>query len=329
MLDIVTYLPHKRKLTPSGWYSFNAPCCAHNGQSPDRRQRGGLKVTDDSWSFHCFNCNYTASFVLGRAVSFRARRLLTWMGVPENEIEHLTLASLRHRSIHGLINDRQQTLNALQNIDFEERELPAFCELLTPELDAERWQYVQARGVPAHFPVMTIKNQNLRPNVVVPFTYNDRIVGHTTRYLDDRKPKYVSDVQPGYVFGVDQQQEHWQYVIVTEGIFDALSIDGVAVMHSEISDAQVKLIRSLSRQVIVVPDQDTSGMSLIDRAVELGWGVSIPEWSDCKDVNDAVQRYGKLATILSILENAETSRIKIELRKKQLIKTFNKTYEAD
>ncbi len=323
MLDVVSYLPHKRKLTPSGWYSFNAPCCAHNGQTPDRRQRGGLKVTDDSWSYHCFNCNYTASFVMGRAVSYKARKLLTWLGAPENEIEHLTLESLRHRSIHGLINDRQQTLNTLQGINFEERELPAFSELLTAELDEERWQYVQARGVSEHFPVMTIENQNLRPNVIIPFTYDNRIVGHTTRYLDDRKPKYVSEVQPGYVFGVDQQQAHWQYVIVTEGIFDALSIDGVAVMHSEIGDAQARLIRSLGRRVIVVPDQDRTGLGLIDCAVGLNWSVSIPDWPDCKDVNDAVQKYGRLATLLSILENAESSRIKIELRKKALVKKIS------
>jgi hypothetical protein len=324
MLDISSYLPLKCKLTPSGWYSFNAPCCAHNGQNVDRRQRGGLKVTDESWSYHCFNCNYTASFVLGRAVSYKAKKLLEWMGVPENEIEHLTLESLRHRSIHGLINDRQQTLNTLQGINFEERELPAFSELLTAELDLERWQYVQARGVPDHFPIMTIVNENVRPNVIVPFTYNNRIVGHTSRYLDNRKPKYVSDVQPGYVFGVDQQQAHWQCVIVTEGIFDALSIDGVAVMHSEISDAQARLIRSLGRQVIVVPDQDRSGVSLIDRAVELGWSVSIPAWPACKDVNDAVQRYGRLATVLSIFENLESSRIKIELRKKALVKRLQR-----
>jgi hypothetical protein len=324
MLDIVAYLPHKRKLTPSGWYSFNAPCCEHNGQTADRRQRGGLKVTDDSWSYHCFNCNYTASFVMGRAVSYKARKLLTWMGAPENEIEHLTLESLRHRSIHGLISDRQQTLNTLQGIEFEERELPAFSELLTSKLDAERWQYVQARGVPDHFPIMTITNENVRPNVIVPFTYNNRIVGHTSRYLDNRKPKYLSDVQPGYVFGIDQQQDHWQRVIVVEGIFDALSIDGVAVMHSEISDAQARLIRSLGRQVIVVPDQDRSGLNLVDRAMELGWSVSMPDWPGCKDVNDAVQQYGRLATLVSIFEHAESSRIKIELRKKALVKRLQR-----
>jgi hypothetical protein len=42
MLDIVQYLPGKRKQSSSGWISFNGPCCVHNGESADRRQRGGL-----------------------------------------------------------------------------------------------------------------------------------------------------------------------------------------------------------------------------------------------------------------------------------------------
>jgi hypothetical protein len=33
----------KRKKTASGWISVNAPCCVHNGESADRRQRGGSK----------------------------------------------------------------------------------------------------------------------------------------------------------------------------------------------------------------------------------------------------------------------------------------------
>jgi hypothetical protein len=256
-------------------------------------------------------------------VSFKARRLLGWIGVPENEIDRLTLESLRHRSINGLLDQRQWTQNAVQDINFAERELPPMSELLTPELSAEHWQYVRERGVPESFPIMTQLDYP-RKHVIVPFTYDNKIVGHTRRYLDNRKPKYVSDVQPGYVFGMDQQRDHWQWAIVVEGIFDALSIDALAVMHSEISDAQAKLIRGLGRRVIVAPDQDHSGLHLIDRAVELGWSVSIPEWPNCKDANDAVQRYGKLATVLSIVENAEASRIKIELRKKALVKKLQR-----
>ena len=57
------------------------------------------------------------------------------------------------------------------------------------------------------------------------------------------------------------------------------------------------------------------------RAVELGWSVSIPDWpEDVKDVNDAVVKLGKLATLLTIMQSRETSKIKIELRKKHLAK---------
>jgi DNA primase len=70
----------------------------------------------------------------------------------------------------------------------------------------------------------------------------------------------------------------------------------------------------------VVPDQDRAGLELIDRAVELGWAVSIPDWPDCKDANDAVRKYGRLATLLTIMQARETNRVKIELRKKQLAK---------
>jgi hypothetical protein len=60
---------------------------------------------------------------------------------------------------------------------------------------------------------------------------------------------------------------------------------------------------------------------LIDRAVELGWAVSIPDWGeDIKDVNDAVIAYGKLSTLMMIMQARETSKIKIELRKKKLVK---------
>jgi DNA primase len=110
-------------------------------------------------------------------------------------------------------------------------------------------------------------------------------------------------------------------VIVTEGVFDALSIGGVAVLHAEVNDAQVKMIRNLNRQVIVVPDQDTTGMKLVDRAIELGWSVSMPDWpEDIKDVNDAVRTQGRLATLLQIMQNCLSTKLKIELRKRQIEK---------
>ena len=318
MIDILSYLPAKRKSTSSGWISFNAPCCEHNGESADRRQRGGLKTSDQGWSYHCFNCGFTASFVLGRNLSFKARKLLGWLNVDRNEVERINLESLKHKNIEGILNDRQQVLQKLQGLEFEDRDLPAD----TQPLNEAAQQYLNDRDIPTDYPLFY--KTMPRPGIVIPFTHDGQVVGHTTRFLDDRLPKYIQDIQPGYVFGTDLQQDSWKHVLVMEGVFDALSINGLAVLHAEINDAQVRLIRSLEREVTVVPDQDEAGMKLVDRAIELGWAVSMPLWpSDVKDVNDAVRKYGKVVTLLSIFQARNTSKIKIEMTKKNLLRKLN------
>ena len=316
MIDVTSFLPAKRKQTSSGWVSFNAPCCIHRGDTQDKRQRGGIKPgTDGSWSYHCFNCGYTASFVLGRNLTFKARKLLQWLSVPQEEIERINLESLKHKSIEGLLGERQEIVQKLQSIEFEDRDLPADTQPVNERVE----EYLLSRRIPLDYPFLY--KTMPRPGVVIPFTHNNQVVGHTTRFLDDRTPRYIQDIQPGYVFGTDLQKDTWQSVIVVEGVFDALSINGLAVLHAEINDAQVRLIRSLGREVVVVPDQDEAGMRLVDRAVELGWAVSMPAWPDgVKDVNDAVIRLGRLSTLITIMQAKETSKIKIELRKKQLAK---------
>jgi hypothetical protein len=316
MIDVISFVPGKRKQTASGWISFNAPCCIHRGDTQDRRQRGGIKPgTDGSWSYHCFNCGYTASFVLGRNLTFKARKLLEWMNVPQEEIERISLESLKHKSVEGLLSERQVIANQLQNIQFEDRDLPAD----TQPLNDTGLEYLSRRRLPADYPFLY--KTMPRPGIVIPFTHDNQVVGHTTRFMDDRTPKYIQDIQPGYVFGTDLQGADWQHVIVVEGVFDALSINGLAVLHAEVNDAQARLIRNLGRDVVVVPDQDEAGMRLVDRAMELGWAVSMPDWpAGVKDVNDAVIRWGKLATLITIMQARETSKIKIELRKKALVK---------
>jgi len=319
MIDVVSYLPAKRKQTPSGWISFNAPCCA------DKRQRGGLKVSDLGWSYHCFNCQFTASFILGRSVGFKARKLLGLLNVPERDIDLLNLESLKHRSIEGILNERQQVFNALSDIKFNEHDdLPPHVELLTPE-HTEYWKYIRSRCVPEDYPIM-VQMQNdgvhwTRDHVIIPFTYNDTLVGWCARMLTGSGPKYINHSQPGYVFGTDLQRPTWQHVLVMEGIFDALCIGGLALMHNTISDTQARLVRSLGKEITVVPDHDSAGMELVDRAIELGWAVSIPDWPDgVKDVNDAVVRMGRLAAMITIFQARETTKLKIELRKRQLVK---------
>ena len=322
MIDILSYIPQKRKQTSSGWVSFNAPCCVHTGESADRRSRGGVKQQEDDWSYHCFNCGFTASFVPGRPVSFKARKLLGWLGVDSTDIERLNLESLKRKSLLDLTAERN-TIKQTQ-IDFDEKEVPEGVERIDPnnKLHFHYVDYLKQRGIVFGYPFLVDKKRGPRDRIVVPYTYKNRIVGHTSRYLDSRTPKFINSQQPGYVFGYDLQKSNWTSAIVVEGIFDALSISGLACMHETISKDQAQLLKQLQRRIIVVPDQDRAGLGIIDAAVEHKFEVSIPEWpEDIKDVNDAVVRFGVAQTLQQIHQHAERSKIKIEMAKKRLMRT--------
>jgi DNA primase len=90
-------------------------------------------------------------------------------------------------------------------------------------------------------------------------------------------------------------------------------------MHNTISDEQAVLLKNLYKKIIVVPDQDKAGLEICDRALDLGFSVSLPNWG-VKDVNDAVIKYGKVATMLSILQHQTNSKIKIEMKRKKIDK---------
>ena len=69
---VSVYLPAKKKTTPSGWISFNAPCCHNNGHAHDTRGRGGLIINgDEGVTYHCFNCGFKCSWQAGRNLSLK------------------------------------------------------------------------------------------------------------------------------------------------------------------------------------------------------------------------------------------------------------------
>ena len=63
------------------------------------------------------------------------------------------------------------------------------------------------------------------------------------------------------------------------------------------------------------------GSYLAEYLLELGYDVSLPNWSeDIKDANDAVIKYGRLNTLLSILDSATNSKIKVEVMRNKIAK---------
>ena len=316
---ITTHLPGKRKTTPSGWTSFNAPCCHHNGDSADKRGRGGLISEGETVSYHCFNCGYKASWQPGRPVSYKLRKLLQWLGCSDDAITKLTFDVMR-------INEGVEVAERKVELPtFETVPLPPDAVKITDIKDFNKFSM-------AVLEYMAARNLNLddtdyywspslayRDRLIIPFYYEKRIVGWTARTIAvDKKPKYLMEVQPGFVYGLDEQGYNKVFAIVCEGQVDALHVDGCALGGSEVNDAQALLINRLNKDVIVVPDRDKAGSKLVEQAIELGWQVSLPNWdTDINDIGDAVQRYGRLYTLYSIANAAESSTLKIRLRAKK------------
>ena len=331
---IKSILPAKRKTTPTGWTSFNAPCCVHNGESADTRGRGGLTANPDgSVSYHCFNCNFKASYQPGRHLTFKFRKLLRWLGADENDIKRLVIEAIR---IRELVSPEEVKAEE-EKIEFKTRDLPegaiSFQALLThyiladfqniPPLLNSAVDYVKARNINTdkyEFYWTDTTEHSLHQRVVIPMIWQGKTIGYTSRaFTDGVKPKYYSNYEPNFVFNTNNQLSDAKFVIVVEGPFDAMSIDGVAVMSNDCSETQADIIDALGREVIVVPDADKAGANLVNRAIEYGWSVSFPVWQEtCKDVNEAVVKYGKLFVLKSIIDARESSKLKIELMRKRL-----------
>jgi hypothetical protein len=341
MLNIIsnfvkTILPAKRKTTPSGWTSFNGVCCPHNGESADTRGRGGLTANaDGSVSYHCFNCGFKASYQPGRHLTFKFRKLLGWLGANDGDVKRLVIEAIRIKDLVA----PEQVKEPEEKIEFKVRDLPkdalSFQQLLThhilddfnnvPTLLNSAVDYIKQRKVDHtkyDFLWTDSTEHSLHQRVIIPIIWEGKPIGYTSRaFTDGVKPKYYSHYEPNVVFNTNNQQRDWKFVIVCEGPFDAMAIDGVAVLGNEVAEVQADIIDALGREVIVVADADKSGAKLVDAAIKYGWSVSFPVWqedADCKDISDAVVKYGKLFVLKSIIDAKETSKLKIELLRKRL-----------
>lgn len=338
-------LPAKKKTSSSGWTSFNAVCCEHNGESRDTRGRGGIiSNSNGSVSYACFNCNFKANYTPGRHLNYKFRKLLSWFGADENSIKRLVIDAIR---VKELVSPEELKTEPAEEIVFKPRPLPedavSFKEWETfirlqdadepvhPQF-VKAFTYVSDRKVDWNkyeFFTTESDEHNMHLRVIIPCYWKGQLIGYTGRTWEDGiKPKYHNSYEPNYVFNMDRQTPEKKFVIVIEGPFDAMAIDGVAILSNECSEIQADIIDSLGREVIVVPDFDVksvkgkdvwAGSRLVEQAIDYGWSVSFPIWHESiKDVSAAVKEYGKLFVLKSILEGKQSSRLKIELHKKRI-----------
>lgn len=314
--ELLSYLPFKRKQTSSGWMSFDAPCCIHNGETADTRQRGGFINHGAGFTYHCFNCGFKTSWQPGRQLNGKNKKLFRWLNVPTSKVNEWSLEALKLLNSDDassfVQHEFQEGLLPPDSIPLEQAllEYPESVSCLEYilergyELDDCAWHYCPMPGY--------------TDRIIIPFYHQKKLIGYTARKVTKGSPKYLSESQSGYVFNIDNQHFSNKVVLVTEGPFDAIAVNGVGLLTNLPNDHQRAIINSLGKTVVVVPDRDHTGMGLVQYAMDNEWLVAIPPWEDdIKDASDAFNRYGKLFTIKSILDTATDNKIKLELLMKK------------
>lgn len=312
---LLDHLPVRTNRTPSGWQTFDCVMCN------DKRKRAGVIVTGAKISYNCFNCKYSTGWSPGPHLGKKYRELAERMGASDKEVHTVQLELMKSGTE---LMDMDESSIDYAFSKFKPIELPDTAQRIEdlPD-DHELKKYAKERGILGRYPLWHFTDIPNKRRVIVPFIFNGELVGYSGRHVnpsDKSTPKYLMNTQPGFVFNVDSfANDDREIVIVVEGIFDAILIDGVSVLGNSITPEQALLIEKLNKRIIVCPDRDEAGKELIEQALALGWEVSFPPWEkNCKDAADAVARYGTLATIQSIIKYATGNPTKIKVQTKLL-----------
>ena len=327
VLDFVrNMIPTNWNSNPTGWVSGNCPMCVVNGESrPDTKGRGGFLFEEDKFRYNCFNCGYSTGWSEGKYFSSKLKRLMFQLGVDESDVQRLQLELLKEQDVTTLLL-KQKKRNAPINMDWAEMKLP---EGAVPVKDytgggsdfIKAVEYLYERGFDITDDRLyysdTKTPARMYKRFIIPFFYKGIPVGYTARWIGnppEGMPKYYNQ-QPknNFVYGLDRQTKDKNIVIVTEGQLDAIFTDGIAIGSNNINDDQANIIDSLQKRVIVLPDADSAGMKMVNKAIERGWSVSFPEWDNCKDAADACMKYGRLYTVRTILDNVVTNTTKMKV----------------
>ena len=164
----------------------------------------------------------------------------------------------------------------------------------------------------------------------------ERVIAFGGRVLDDSKPKYINSPENivyskgRNLFGLNVAKKHdTKKIIIVEGYMDAISLyqrgitNVVASLGTAMTEAQGRLLRRHSEQVILGYDADGAGQAAILRGMEilqnLGCDIRVLQIEGAKDPDEYVLKYGP-ERFQKCVDNAISL---VEFKVKVLLKELN------
>lgn len=136
-----------------------------------------------------------------------------------------------------------------------------------------------------------------------------RVIAFGGRVLDDSKPKYINSPENivyskgRHLYGLNVAKKYeTKKIIIVEGYMDAVSLhqreihNAVASLGTAMTEAQGRLLRKSSEQIIIGYDSDGAGQAATQRGLDilqsLGCDVRVLQIEGAKDPDEFVVKYG-------------------------------------
>lgn len=293
---------HLDRQENTGWYSCFCPVCGEK-----RTRTGGFFFTEDEIRYNCFRgkCDATCGMKLGEYTSKRFKHLMQTMNI-KIPIDLLTVK--KKSGLMALMEDQDShlyTKHGYHAIKVPEGFIP-FEESRDDDLKQRVIDWSERRCVGTN-DIFVIERGQYAGLFAIAMYSGSRLIGfHVVA-----KRKYVSIYDGNTHVLYMPERRVRDIAIVVEGTVDARSLPfAVGCLGDKVSKEQAFFLKG--KRVIMLPDR-SGKCKFVDQFASYGWELCVPPW-DCKDLNEAVVKYGKVAAMQMISENTTSNHLEGRVR---------------
>jgi len=323
--DIVDAVVSYEEIDVVGWNKVYCQVCGDGSRT--QGPRGGWKFDGEDCYYNCFNCGIGGAFTPENDIfmSKNMKVIFEAFGIQSREYGKILYRLRNSKGKHFVpkikSKEEQSREKALQSMTQSTMEFPDYLVPLVSVLEApigkKCTSLLKEKGMsPDDYPFFVSsgktesKHQQDKINakimvnrLVIPIYYKEKLLLLQGRDLTGKsKRKYINIGEISTtLYGLDRLSPSHEQIYVVEGFFDAYHLNGVATITNKLHTTQRDVLNSIDKPKIIVPDRNGDSNSLLEHGVELGWGFSAPKALDnCKDVTEAIVKYGKLFTCYHI-----------------------------
>jgi hypothetical protein len=283
-------------------------CNDHGKKGP----RGGFRfgTDDNTLEYNCFNCKHHSSYnpVNYSIIDEATEETLKAFNIPK---ELLLPYQFQYFGNKRTVVNRQETFSHEPD-PIQQPDNWSVLDIDNPQ-HTEAILYLYNRGIDINtYNFFLSNNKRWVDRIIIPI-YNNKneLIFYQGRLYKNssisttKNRKYLSSAsdRSNIIFGYDINSHDTGPLYITEGWFDAYSINGCCIFENKPTRQQIELLNRCNRQKVYIPDRLGDGEVGANIALELGWYVSTPDIGNCKDMNEAVTKYGLMYVLSTLNEN--------------------------